>query len=362
MAGNEIQSSVSSINAAFVSVRDFLTSLGRSNPRSGPKAKQQRVNEGARLKKSLTGTPKAIEAEYARGVAAQGKRFQKGDVNVIASFLKEDKKTKNKPSIDYPALAVLADSCKIDACCCLRELRTRLTSREKNQPPLSSIRSDDKERAPRKPTEIVTSKGVTHGSKIRASRQTQWVVVRSRPRESRKHSSSPSSSAGSKTLVEAGSNGLASADPRATSEERLPTTQTSQWNYTLPHHYTISRRHDTVDETRKLQRLDPERSLHVGPSNYGPDFRVQRPQVGVSRQRTQRTINSLHSFASDSTKLGEIPLHRYAYTGDMEEEGRANEAHGFQQSATNLTGNTNRTTVKPNFISRFLRLASSKRG
>ena len=79
MAGLEIQSAVSSINAAFVSVRDFLASLRRYSPQGRSDAKPYLADEAVRLQKVLKRAPKAIEEEYAGGIAAHGKRFQKGD-------------------------------------------------------------------------------------------------------------------------------------------------------------------------------------------------------------------------------------------------------------------------------------------
>ena len=288
-------------------------------------------------------------------------RLNTGLVDIIASCLAQDKETKNKKPIDYAALAVLADSCNIGACCCLRELRARLRSHNQDQSSPRSTRSYEQARAPQKPSGTLMSRYVRHERKKSGPRQTQWMVVRSRSREGRKRAKS-SCSRGSSTLVDSGSNDIASAKALATSREDLLIAQDVRRHHTLLHPNKMPQLHAALNDPRKPQALDLERCLKGQPQNNGLNSEVQRKREGISRQRTQKTVNSLHSFASDSTKLGEIPLHQYACNGSMKELAVENTALGLQQFTSSAHRNVNRRTVKPNFISRLLRLSADRRG
>ena len=79
----EIQSCVSSIVAAFISLNEVLTRCRGRAAASSQRLDGRRRNAEQRLQKTLKQAPKAISVEFERGFSTHGSRFQRGDGKII---------------------------------------------------------------------------------------------------------------------------------------------------------------------------------------------------------------------------------------------------------------------------------------
>lgn len=78
----EVQSCISSIVAAFTSLRDAVKTHSHSSGGRGP-GKGRSARYGPQLKASLGEASEAIRKEYGRGLANFGADFQKGDGEIL---------------------------------------------------------------------------------------------------------------------------------------------------------------------------------------------------------------------------------------------------------------------------------------
>lgn len=269
-------------------------------------------------------------------------RLDVGLIGIINSFLHSDK---NDVQLDYRELADLSDRSRIDTCRTLRQLFRRLT--HLNQPKAIQCREsaglreehetknyDDrrsrvKDRA--RPTKIrgpVLAQVVIQDS----SKQPQIAMVR--PSERRKHSRS-SSGAGSasdfslsKSRSNVKSTSAASTPPPqypATTNhpgERRPHRKQSAANITSK---SSAVKGDKIRATKSTPRLeatlqepfDPVPPLPPMPHTAPLPAATSTSALGLPRHR--RPTPTFYSVATDSTKLGEIPLHKWTTPVDFDE-------------------------------------------
>ncbi|KAF2466802.1 uncharacterized protein BDR25DRAFT_268291 [Lindgomyces ingoldianus] len=385
----EVSNCVTNLIHAFTNGLDIFKRLRERRRRRKERKKEAHFDSASsaelQLSNSLRRGPADIESSYKNHYSKAGDQFAKGDaiahaslaetliklntglVGIIAAFLNHDSKSSHL-NLDYKSLTNLSDASRAEAVESLNQLYQRLSHSQlqvyriggcprcgsmKHQVCMGTVGGNGH-----------TPKGKGHqakrknaGSKSRSnvptitrvpvkkSSQTQLAVVR--PRNRRTSSSSSASSTRSPSTA-------------------LSSTCPSPLNSPLPQYAPVDpllvqspnvgvlpkigrRRAGSVDEPRPTtwphMRPDNTMPLQLPPPKVpsprkGPlpkeKHSPSSPVVGPSKRRTDKATPSTYTFASDSTKLGEIPQRNWTTPWDYEEADRLNAdvlVNGYPQPA-----------------------------
>ncbi|KAK1817457.1 hypothetical protein LTR12_008098 [Friedmanniomyces endolithicus] len=364
MAQTNVSSCVLSIVASYSSGLDIFKQLRekRSRKKQRSKATAQLGEAEVRLARSLRQGPEAIGREYLKSVQAAGEGFAVGDViaqsslaeivlklntgllSIISSFLGREREV---VQMDYASLTELSERSRVDTCRTLRQLlhRTQHAQALYSRPALPSNelvqRGSDVHEAKRR-------KKRTH-SRVRgpmlarvtienSSQRSQIAVVK--PGERKKKTSSSALSRGQSEVPSGGSTPLALPPPpyREVAEQPLQPTQPSGLrSNTSPSDLQKSRSkqsalspaipHQHLQRPEALRATVSTPRLHSAPQ---PDTHHPLPLPQQLRTkpllendssrptRSRKPTPTFYSIASDGTKLGEIPLHKWAVPLDFD--------------------------------------------
>lgn len=355
MAPHDISSAVSSIIAAFHSLRDTVT---KTKTKARPKPNKKKLNPNDRKRKhpkdaqtppskltsTLTTAPSAIGDAYARGIVTHGAAFQAGDgealaslaavlvrlntglVDFISTFLQRSAAHGAKGQaggvLDYNGLALLADASRIDSCRSLTHLRARLSRRARVPPPV--LRTVGTTTSPRG-----DPRGSSSTAKPQTSNQLHWAFVRTRPRAERRRvgasAATPKTPASATTTgtppyADARARHVATArQPHGAATSSLPKTPAlsgpTAVEFSGVPEYAVPLRGGTM-ASPALKTTAPVPS----PTPGGVGF-IPTPPPPYS---PPRRFPSTCTTTTTSTRLGEIPLHRWAEVPDFEEMERLN--------------------------------------
>ena len=285
-------------------------------------------------------------------------RLNVGLIGIINSFLHNDR---NDIQLDYKSLADLSERSRIDTCRTLRQLYKRLT--HLNHPKAATARGDP--RATAKQTSMTT--GEQHGNgknsndrmkqtKIKgptlaqvtiqnSSKTPQIALVRpgDRRRPSRNSSGSDSSISKARSDTKPTSSATTTPPPQYSSVEdfskpRKPQRKHSEANIASK---SSSKTKDHLRATKSTPRLaatltgpfDPLPPLPEVPNTAPLPQMAQKPTTTLLApsaaaaaststllvpRRTQKPTPTFYSIASDSTKLGEIPLDKWMTPVDFD--------------------------------------------
>jgi hypothetical protein len=267
-------------------------------------------------------------------------KFNTGLVRIIATFLHQDSKSDDL-QLDYKSLTSLSDMSRREAVDSLNQLYQRLSQSqlqlhrrpESKTDPERKKRSSSRQRSQGPTVTRVSVK--TSGS----SKQTQLAMVR--PRNARKGSTSSSSTGSSKTPSTSVSspyttpprspplpeyspndpfppqkapvvknNSTASKKPMLSANTGRPTTW-PQPKVTKPAPFTNTL--PTSEEYFAMKSLPPHLPLPFSNATHS-----------VPRRRIDKHTPSTYTFASDSTKLGEIPQRNWTVPFNYEQAERLN--------------------------------------
>ena len=249
-----------------------------------------------------------------------------GLIGIITSFLHSDR---NDIQLDYEGLTSLSDRSRLDTCNILRQLCKRLTnsraSRRPQRKPKRSALSASREKH-------VASH---HQQKLRGPTLAQVVIQDSskapqlalvRPGERRKMSGSGSAlskSTSTTKLSSASCSTLPAYAPRQSPQigADRPRRKQSEANLTKA---SANKRANKLRATKSTPRL--QAALHepfnpvppllaIGPTLV-PDATFA-PLLQIPRHR--KPTPTFYSIATDSTKIGEIPLHKWAEEADFDQ-------------------------------------------
>lgn len=273
-------------------------------------------------------------------------RLNTGLVGIIASFLSHDTKSSHA-SLDYKSLTNLSNSSRTEAIDSLNQLYRRLSqsqlqlSRIGGCPHCGSTRHQNCTTGQTKKSSNkkahTSSRARTNGPvitrmPIRSSNQAQLVVLR--PRNTRKSSLSSSSSTKSPSTTThtpystspIGSP-LGSPLPQYAKKDPFPPQK-----HTGKAKSTSQKRTDSMDAHRPSPTAWPHVATDVSMPLHLPPPRLPSPQKSppphernTLKRRMDKVTPSTYTFASDSTKLGEIPQRNWIKPFDYEEAERLNQ-------------------------------------
>jgi len=297
-------------NCAF----DVFKKLKRKRSRKGDRLQ----DEEARLSKSLRRAPGDLRVEYERNQASQGEQFRQGDLKVhasltatllklnnglvaiITSFLGSGR---NDVMLDYRSLTSLSESSRIEALSALSQLSYRLS-----QSSLSLLQPSQKHNGNKHARKKSHESEAATIRRIQASNasESQLAIVKPRPRRRTSGGSRPSGA----THVESKSNPV-----RPTARKSAGLSSKSTPN--LRHHVTPS--YSPV----------PSRPHHTPK----PEDSAEE----IFRRRVEKVTPSMHTFASNSTKVGEIPMCKWNTPYDFDEMMRRNAEAASKPAAAHTT-------------------------
>jgi hypothetical protein len=343
MSGIEVAATVASILAAFGSGMDMFKRMrAKQKARKQDKQGAKLTREELRLRQSLSRGPQQIRAEYDRNVVRLGHRFKVGDttaqaslaqtlvvlnaglINILHHALSEDSKAREMSKRSLLGLSELAAA---DTLNILGQLNQRLSC-----VPNLSIQTHPQHRTPHRrkgkplkekdqtssvlkisPAETKEKKKrpgpdpLARGGWVRSKSGTSVVSSSSStprpPKQASNHLSfSPSidSSLRQPEPVRR-SPRLAQSSPQCTCEAHVP----------APRHNLETNEHQTrLNVPPQIQELD---LLLASPHVFADSLPPRPPKIAIERPAPNRNPRppSVATFLTASTKIGEIPEHRW---------------------------------------------------
>jgi hypothetical protein len=261
-------------------------------------------------------------------------------VTVIHAFLSRDTSKQDVP-FDYRALTAISESSRLDTCATLRHLCRRVLSAVPkpplNDPPVrhntpavsaprgsASASSDEGGRGRAIPQSKhsrvkrpILARVVIAGSEDKPG---QVAMVRARERQKKGSSkTTPTAISSNAQLTLA----LAASPPLPPRKIQKMTSRSFHPPLQMEHPTPLARCADSasservaIHPTRSTPRIDP---LYAGTRACLPSL----PEDGLARggarwRRTEKPTPTLYSVESDSTQLGEIPLHKWSEPVDFD--------------------------------------------
>ncbi|KAF2838558.1 hypothetical protein M501DRAFT_934574 [Patellaria atrata CBS 101060] len=392
MAEAEVHRSVSSIIAAFVNGLDVFKKLRERRRKKKSKHNSTyhhtRVDENSRdelsLSNSLRKGPTDIQRAYEKGVHGAGESYMRGDaiaqsslaetllklntglVSIIASFLGH---SRHDVDLDYKSLTSLSDISRVEALSSLEQLYKRVSQSKVNLyqlhlshshgaatrhghrgPDLEIAYKHRRKRTSEKPSPSDSKTAIITKFPAKGSSTNQLVMVRPRARRT-------SSSTSASTSTEASPASTASFPFQAHSPP-YPSPHFPQSLIMVSKDRPSSHhRSHTSPAVITIQPPKPHSPEKVQPPPPKSTPVVPGP-VAVPRRQDKPTF-SMMTFASDSTKLGEIPMRKWTTPYDYEESERLNKE--ALERGWPLAGTTNNVTkeAKKRGIFRFWRRESN---
>jgi hypothetical protein len=380
---DDLASSVRSIVAAFASGLEIFKKIRRRRRKKTSNNTTSSISQQElQLGRSLRKGSKDVLDYYERGHQTAGDKFARGDtaantslaatllklntglVNIISSFLRPGRENF---TLDCKSLASLSDASRADAIDAMNQLYIRLsqsslslpsctkchslkTQGEKRQKPSSkitnkSLSTEKKKQYPRIQARYPERRASPNALRVATiarvpmdgSSQSQLAIVRPRNRRTSSSMSSASSKSGtsdssvSSAQTTPNDNALMSSTPAKSMSPAPP--YTALPDSTLSHRIDVSQR-KTIQPPNYYARVQTIHSpspinesemweshlTYLHPRNRASS--TAPPDLTSSRPRNKR--QSTYSFASDSTKLGEIPLSKWAQPFDFAEMEKLN--------------------------------------
>ncbi|KAF2444097.1 hypothetical protein P171DRAFT_473281 [Karstenula rhodostoma CBS 690.94] len=367
-AGNgEVASCVANLIHAFT---DGLNVFKRVRERRRKrKSKHKERESGApsdpelQLSNSLRKGPVELRDKYESCYGDKGEKFAKGDaiahaslvetlikfntglVSIIATFLKQDSKSSGL-QLDYKSLTSLSDISRREAVDSLAQLHQRLSQSQLQLHRRPESRSDPEKKKRSSSRQRSQGPTVTRVSVKSAgsSKQTQLAMVR--PRNARKGSMS-SSSGSSKAL----STSVTSPSPYTTPPRSPPLPEYSA-NDPFPPPKTPATKSSSAASKKLVLSFDtawptttpqpkatkappltislPTPPEYFAMKNLPPHLPLpsslpfSKAHHNIPRRRADKPTPSNYTFASDSTKLGEIPQRNWTVPFNYEEAEQLN--------------------------------------
>lgn len=282
-------------------------------------------------------------------------KLNTGLVTIINTFLTRDKQD---TKLDYRSLTSLSDRSREDTCRTLSQLYRRLMeirvpkpvhpSRDRHTTSSKSNVSRSSKRTTSSPKHHKVRGPMLARVVIADSSRTSQVAM-VKPGERKKKSASSSVSASPK---------VQSSTSLATHTPELPLRPPNPCSQTVPEsHPRPERKHSAMDfSNQNVQRRDNLRATQSTPrlaETMTPQEPLpplpKAPPLPAREPRRRKPTPTYYSIESDATKLGEIPMHKWAEPYDFDEMSRLNreaemngwplrELNGSQQQPTKRRG------------------------
>ncbi|CBX98019.1 hypothetical protein LEMA_P094280.1 [Plenodomus lingam JN3] len=354
----------------------------KRRPRKGSQAPDPTTSAELQLSKSLRRGPEELTETYAQCYySGMGPQFAKGDsiahaslaetliklntglVGIIATFLNRDlKNSKSRLHLDYGSLIDLSEASRREALHSMAQLYQRLSPSQLQLHAPTCSRcgtsshidcSSDSKFSVREQRKHAGSRQRADGSvvtrmPIKTSSHPQLVVMR--PKSTRKNSSLRNNSSASKpppnstyattamssviskfivmtpielpaSSVIKGTMGVAPPSPRSPRIDSFDDPRPSRWPYNDKGHAS-----EHIDYPRPQLTNFKSTPKHCTPSSERESAHRTSPPISSSpvKRRMDKVTPSSYTFASDSTKLGEIPQFHWTRPWDYEEAERLN--------------------------------------
>ncbi|KAK5129764.1 hypothetical protein LTR08_002830 [Meristemomyces frigidus] len=361
MAHTNVSGCVLSIVTSFSSGLDVFKQLRekRTRRKHSRMTQQQPDDEELHLTKSLRQGPEDIGREYQRSIHAAGDYFAVGDataqtslaevllklntglVTIITSFLKRDKKDMQ---LDYQSLTTLSEQSRIDTCRTLRQLSRRMHRQQQIPCPPSGLLAQSCQ-----PWSTNAGHGggkqfrrpvaKHHHTKIRgptlarviiqdSSKPAQIAMVKPGDRKKKKPSSSGvSSRADSAVHLVASTPSLPPYDaveysaqssrplvdhmnPKPEKSRGKKPAATNGKSQPPPFEPGASKSTFLTSKVRAAQPKQPDKPP--------PPVPYIAPLPAIEPEKLKNETEKHYSFVSASTKLGEIPLHKWPQPFDFD--------------------------------------------
>ncbi|KAK0860054.1 hypothetical protein LTR87_017423 [Friedmanniomyces endolithicus] len=365
MAQTNVSSCVLSIVASYSSGLDVFKQLRekRSWKKQRSRATAQLGEAEVRLARSLRQGPEDIGREYLKSVQAAGEWFAVGDViaqsslaeivlklntglvSIISSFLGREREV---VQMDYASLTELSERSREDTCRTLRQLLHRMQHAQAlySRPGLPSNElvqrgSDvhDAKRRKKRTHSRVRGPMLARVTIENSSQRSQIAVVKSGERK--KKSTSSTLSRGQSEVPSAGSSArltlpsppyemaeppLQPARPSGLRSNTSPSdlqksrSKQSALSPAIPHQHLQRPEllRATLSTPRLHSTLRPVTPHHPLPLPQQPRTRPLPENDASKPTRSRKPTPTFYSIASDGTKLGEIPLHKWAVPFDFD--------------------------------------------
>ncbi|KAK5710360.1 hypothetical protein LTR17_018957 [Elasticomyces elasticus] len=356
MAQTNVSSCVLSIVASFSSGLDVFKQFREKRRRKQRSKSNDKLDAGElRLARSLRQGQEDIGREYLQNVQIAGDYFAVGDViaqtslaevllklntglvNIISTFLGREK---GGVKLNYESLTDLSDSSRLDTCRTLRQLFRRMTQLRTAQVANSSLALQPREPSdpndePKRRRKHRKIQGPILARVVIADSSKPSQIAMVKPGERKRKPVSPEASRNnSKAPSVRGTPPPYDAVQMSASVGRL--TERCYDNslvmtnpYQQPHPVLkaspkeITRSAD-VAKASKLQ-------LHISsPDECAPPVAYpSKPPLETNDRRRRKATPTYYSIASDGTKLGEIPLHKWPVPFDFDEMSITNKQAEF---------------------------------
>ncbi|KAI9864986.1 MAG: hypothetical protein M1824_004084 [Vezdaea acicularis] len=322
--------------ATFTTGLDVVSRVRAKRRARKAKLSAKRKAEESALTRSLSKAPGEIDGEYRRDVQRMGRRFEQGDqqahmcltgtllklnaglVNIIRNFLDGGRDAKEE--LDYASFTRLSDSSRAETVHALGALYDRLSRssiilQNPSGPPSQHPRALDHTKKGKKPkAPKQTGKTPRPKPPPAKSKDKKAVVAKEYPNGALiqwKKDSAISVVSGSRSSSTSGP-----TSPQPTSPRLPPPRQLPQLPPPLNPRPPLRTRGGSAPSPPTRPALTPQpppvpRGWHPGPPLPPKIPTIERQPSHRRRvqmpRRQERQRDSLYSFVSDSTKIGEIP-------------------------------------------------------
>ncbi|KAK3618274.1 hypothetical protein LTR56_024763 [Elasticomyces elasticus] len=337
MAQTNVSSCVLSIVASFSSGLDVFKQFREKRKRKQRSKSNDSLNAGElRLARSLRQGQEDIGREYLQNVQIAGDQFAVGDViaqtslaevllklntglvNIISTFLGREK---GGVKLNYESLTGLSDSSRLDTCCALRQLFLRMTQLRTAQVAKSSLAlqprelsdPNDESKRRRKHRRIqgpVLARVVIADS----SKPSQIAMVKPGERKRKPASSEASHNNSKAPSAEQTTASVGRLTGRCCDNSLVITNP-----YQQPHH-VLKASPQEITKSADVAKASKVQLHSSSPDGCAPPvaYRI-KPPLETSDHRRRKATPTYYSIASDGTKLGEIPLHKWQVPFDFDE-------------------------------------------
>ncbi|KAK4497539.1 hypothetical protein PRZ48_011990 [Zasmidium cellare] len=368
MAQTNVSSCVISIIASFTSGLDVFKKFRASRKsRKRRSKKNASVDDEERISEEHTGC--GIQFAHGDGVAQTALaeillKLNTGLVTIINTFLTRDK---HDTKLDYQSLTSLSERSRLDTCRTLRQLYRRLMQlripapvypenhrHQERTRTMSNLSAATKRKISSPRHHKVKGPMLARVVIADSSRPSQVAMVR--PGERRRKPGHNSSSASPK---------VQSSTSLALQPPELPSRPPNHRAQTLPRgDLKPYRKHSAMDLSHKEVRRDERlRATQSTPRLVAtiPEFRPLPPMPTSApspamEPRRRKPTPTYYSIESDATKLGEIPMHKWAEPYDFDAMSRLNrEAEMNGWPIRDMDGNVQQPSKKRGIFGLFRR-------
>ncbi|KAK4896299.1 hypothetical protein LTR27_005821 [Elasticomyces elasticus] len=330
MAQTNVSSCVLSIVASFSSGLDVFKQFREKRRRKQSYKSNDKLDAGElRLARSLRQGQEDIGREYLQNVKTAGDQFAVGDViaqtslaevllklntglvNIISTFLAREK---GGVKLNYESLTGLSDSSRLDTCRTLRQLFRRMTQLRTAQVANSSLALQPREPSdpndePKRRRKHRRIQGPILARVVIADSSKPSQIAMVKPESAPSARSTPPPCDAVQMTASVGR-----LTERCCDDSLVMTKPYQQLHPVLKASPKEITRSADVAKASKVQLHSSSPDECAPPVAY-----TSKPPLETNDRRRRKATPTYYSIASDGTKLGEMPLHKWPVPFDFDE-------------------------------------------